>query len=279
MNHSRRLFSLCMLAALAVSPLAAETTDNASFESGPDPGEAMTVPIGSVAVSGWLVTRNPIEYVGTRWSAADGVRSVALNGSAPGGIAQTLSTEPGRVYTVHFFMGGDAFSNPILKHMRVAAAGQTQDYEFNAEHAWPWGMGWLEKTFVFTAGTTSTTLEFYSLDVGDTGPVLDNVTLETPVDAPLHGRNEISLGAPTPNPAQQAFSLELALPTDTPIRLSVWDVRGREVGVMATGPRRAGHTIERWDGIIAGRPAPSGLYIVRLEAPGVTLVRKAVLSR
>ena len=278
MNVSRRLLLSCILAALLVSPLQAEATNNASFEVGPDPGEAMTVAVGAGTITGWTVTRNPIEYVGSRWDASEGLRSVALNGTSPGGIAQTLSTLPGQTYTVHFFMGGDAFSNPVMKHMRVEAAGASQDYEFDASHAWPWGMGWLEKTFVFTAGTTSTTLEFYSLDTGDTGPTIDNVTLVTPVDALPFGRS-VLLGAPTPNPARQAFSLDFVLATDTPLRLSIWDVRGREVFVMAEGTRPAGSYTARWDGNIGGRPAAAGLYIVRLEAPGVTLVRKAVLSR
>jgi len=279
MNISRRLLLSCSFAALLVSSLGAEATNNASFELGPDPGEAMTVAVGAGTITGWTVSRNAIEYVGSRWDASEGLRSVALNGTAPGGIAQTISTSPGQTYTVHFFMGGDAFSNPVMKHMRVQAAGASQDYEFDASHAWPWGMGWLEKTFVFTAGTTSTTLEFYSLDPGDTGPVIDNVTLVTPVDALPLGRSDILLGAPTPNPARQTFSLDFVLSTDTPVRLSIWDVRGREVFVMAEGTRPAGRYTERWDGNIGGRPAAAGLYIVRLEAPGVTLVRKAVLSR
>jgi choice-of-anchor C domain-containing protein len=273
-------FRLCLFMALAPSHSAAASMDNTSFETGPDPGDAMQLASGSTAITGWTVTRNPIDYVGLRWAAWQGARSLGLNGAAPGGITQTVATVPGQVYTVHFFMSGDAFSTPVIKNLRVEAAGQSQDYAFDTTHAWPWDMGWLEKTFAFTASTASTRIEFYSLDTGDTGPALDQITLEgPPVDATWAGRLEIGLGSPYPNPAPQALWVDFTLPRDTPVRLSVWDVRGREVGVLDAGTHPAGHYTRLWDGNVDGRAAPAGLYLLRLETPGATLVRKAVLSR
>ncbi len=275
----RVLVLACVLVALTAGSAAADLTSNASFELGPDPGEAMQLAMGSTAITGWVVTRNPIDYVGTRWNAAAGTRSLGLNGTNPGGIAQTFATVPGEVYTVHFFMAGDAFANPILKHMRVQAAGQSQDYVFDATHSWPWDLGWLEKTFTFTANASSTMLEFYSLDAGDTGPTLDSVVVQgPPVSVPLGERTGFALAPPYPNPARH-FWLTFAIPADMALRLSVWDVRGREVCVVAEGPYPAGRYTRLWDGSTPGGRAPAGLYIIRLDAPGGTLVRKAVLSR
>ena len=281
MNLSSRLaLLLCLFASISASQSPAETMSNTSFESGPDPGDAVQLAVGSTAVTGWVVTRNPIDYVGLRWAACQGARSLGLNGAAAGGIAQTVATVSGQVYTLHFFMSGDAFTTPVLKHMRVEAASQSQDYEFDTTHAWPWDMGWLEKTFTFTANSASTRIEFYSLDAGDTGPALDQITLVgPPVDATLPGRSEIGLGSPYPNPSRQGVWVDFALPMDTPLRLSVWDVRGREVAVIDAGPHPAGDYTRAWNGNVAGRAAPAGLYLFRLETPRGTWVRKAMLSR
>lgn len=275
-----RGLSAALLLALAAgtAPAGANLAVNPSYESGPSPGMAMELPVGSVALDGWVVTRNAIDYCETRWNAAEGLRSVALNGTAPGGIAQNIATVPGGQYTVTFFLGGDAFSAPTLKHVRATAAGASQDYEFDAEHAWPWGMGWLQKTFAFTATAAATTLEFYSLDTGDTGPVIDNVSVTGPtagVPVMPHG---FALAAPYPNPAAQTFDFNFALPAESPVRIAVLDLQGREVAVIADGVYTAGLHPARWNGRAGSGRAPGGLYFIRLEAPGISLVRKAVLS-
>ncbi|HYM82361.1 MAG TPA: choice-of-anchor C family protein [Candidatus Limnocylindria bacterium] len=281
-RHTLRIALAAMsLVVLSSAPAQANLIENPSFEVGPDPGEAMELAMGSTAITAWVVTRDAIDYCGTRWEAAEGSRSLALNGTGPGGIAQSIATNPGAEYTVRFRMSGDAFSSPILKHIRVAAAGQSQDYEFDAGHAWPWGMGWLEKTFVFTADSDAATIEFYSLDAGDTGPVIDQVEVTGPSVGivPIGGALEFALAPPYPNPARTAFQVSFVLPSDTPLRLSVWDAQGREVSVIAEGIYPAGRHTRVWDGRAAHGPAPAGLYLIRLAASGVQLTRKAVLSR
>ncbi len=253
---------------------------NGSFETGPSPGDAMTLAVGSTVVPGWVVTRNPIEYIETRWNASEGVRSFALNGSSPGGIAQTFATVPGGEYTLTFWMAGDAFSAPVIKNMRVEAGESSSDYQFDASHSWPWGMGWLQQQFIFTAEGGSTMLEFRSLDPGDVGPTIDDVVITGPtVDVPstIHGR--AMLRSPRPNPAAGRVWIDYALATEAPIRLSVADVQGREIQVLAEGRQPAGWQVQSWDGSTAHGPAPAGLYFIRLAAPGVHLVRKVVLSR
>jgi choice-of-anchor C domain-containing protein len=279
--RSRRV--LFLVGALLVSsvPAAAQSLlVNGSFEAGPDPGEQMQLPMGSTAVTGWVVNLNPVDYVGTYWAAAEGTRSMALNGANPGGVSQTFATSIGTEYVVRFSMAGDAFSNPILKHMRVSAAGQSQDFEFNAEHSWPWELGWLTKEFPFTANATSTTVQFTSLDAGNTGPTLDDVAVvEQTVGVPRTGAAAFELGSPYPNPSPGGFSIGYALPFEAPIRISILDLAGREVRVLAEGPQSAGRRTLFWDGNTAEGAAPAGLYFVRLTGPGVSLVRKGALSR
>jgi len=236
----------CALLA-AAPPAGANMAANGGFESGPDPGDVMQLTVGSTALAGWVVTRNPIDYVGTLWAAAEGARSLGLNGSSPGGIAQTIATVPGAPYAVRFWLAGDAFSNPIFKRLRVTAAGQTRDYEFDATHAWPWDLGWVEKTFAFTAVSTATTIEFMSLDAGDTGPTLDKVTVSSldPLASPDPSPTGFLLAPPIPNPARGDLRIAFEVSSEAPLRLSVMDVQGREVRVLAEARILPGPTASR----------------------------------
>lgn len=279
-SPSPRIRALGIAAALALlaTPASANLAANPSFEAGPAPGMAMTIPVGSLALDGWRVTRNAIEYCESRWDAAEGLRSIALNGSAPGGIEQTIATLPNSTYTVTFYMGGDAFSSPVLKHLRATAAGQSQDYEFDASHAWPWGMGWLQKTFAFTATSSATTIEFYSLDNDSTGPTLDHVSVTGPSAGVPTAQSGFALAAPHPNPARRDLNVRFEVPAESPLRVTVLDVAGREVAVIAEGIHAAGPHVRVWNGRGPAGRAPGGLYFIRLAAPGVAILRKVVLA-
>jgi choice-of-anchor C domain-containing protein len=275
---------LACLGPLAGSAHAANLLVNGSFDLGADPGVRMSVPVASNTIQGWTVTTSAIEYVGTGWAAMHGPRSVALNGSAPGAIEQTFATVSGAAYTVKFFLTGDPGTTPP-RNVRVSAAGQQQDFAFDAEHVWEWGMGWLEQTFVFSATAATTTLRFASLDAGANGPAIDSVVVTgaNPLDAGF-GAGELgfALGAPRPSPAPGgAFSVTFAVPVATrDLRLSVLDARGREVRVLAAGAHAAGAGAVTWDGRAEdGSRAAPGVYFVRLLAPdaGVRLVKKGVL--
>ena len=83
-----------------------------------------------------------------------------------------------------------------------------------------------------------------------------------------------------PNPSAGEAEVEFALPTAGEVSLSVYDAVGRNVRGLAQGSFAAGLHSIHWDGRdVSGRPAPSGLYFVRLEAGGRAITRKAVLAR
>ncbi|MGH7723912.1 MAG: choice-of-anchor C family protein [Candidatus Eiseniibacteriota bacterium] len=279
----RAVMAAVLALAIAVLPApivhAQNLLTNGSFELGPDPGMAMPVPMGSTAIPGWVVMVDALDYVGGQWNAVHGTRSIALNGTNPAGIQQTFPTVSDANYTVHFFMAGDAFSNPILKHMRVSAAGQSQDYEFDAGHSWPWELGWLEKTFAFTASGTSTTLLFTSLDAGDTGPTLDSVVVLGPtlLGDPDRPGPDFNMAPPAPNPTRRSMTISYVVPTRTSVRVSVFDARGREVAVLANSVHEPGPYFRTWDAAAERGTVAPGLYLIRLSAPGISLVRKAAV--
>jgi hypothetical protein len=65
-----------------------------------------------------------------------------------------------------------------------------------------------------------------------------------------------------------------------PAGIALYDARGRRVRSIAEGGFPAGVHDAAWDGLdAAGRPVPSGIYFLRVEAPGNTTVRKIPVIR
>jgi len=86
----------------------------------------------------------------------------------------------------------------------------------------------------------------------------------------------VELATIQPNPLRGAGRVAFALPRASQVRLSVLDVQGREVAVLAEGVYEAGRHQAGWEA--AGRVGP-GLYFVRLSAAGRSLVRRIVVTR
>jgi hypothetical protein len=94
---------------------------------------------------------------------------------------------------------------------------------------------------------------------------------DTPVEA-------FALSGVRPNPMSTGGQFPFALPSASRVRLSVLDVQGREVLVLADGEFPAGRHVLAWSN---GQRANlgSGLYFVRLRAGGRTFTRRFVLAR
>lgn len=183
MNNMRRAVTLCIVSfSLAVITDAhANLLINGSFEQGPN-SNTNNIPPGSTAISGWIVTRAPIDgEVSTAggWQAADGTHSLDLNGSpGVGGIAQTFGTVSGQQYQVTFSLAGNPTTARITS-LGVEAAGQSAAFSFNTTGKTLFNMGWVTKSWTFAATDSVTTLEFFSTDTLDSniGPALDNVSV------------------------------------------------------------------------------------------------------
>jgi choice-of-anchor C domain-containing protein len=161
---------------------------NGSFEMGPDPGDLLPIDPGSTDISEWLVIRDQIDYMGTYWQHAHGLRSLDLDGSVgQGGISQSLITEPGKSYRVSFYLAGDPSGPPQLKQMAIEAAGYFySNYWFDVTGTNVTDMGWVYVEWDFIARDTTTILQFYSLDPppNSYGPALDRVIV-TEIMAPV----------------------------------------------------------------------------------------------
>jgi len=178
-------------ALLLASAAQAAPFQNGGFESGDDPGSYTGVSSpDSAAITGWTVYSGTIDYIGDYWTAAEGSRSVDLNGTTAGAISQTFDTVAGHVYRVSFSLAGNPDDTQnTLKTVRVLAptGGTPADYNFDTSDLTRGYMGWVSRTYTFTATSSSTTLSFSSLtEESAYGPAIDNVTVTdvTPTSVP-----------------------------------------------------------------------------------------------
>jgi hypothetical protein len=92
------------------------------------------------------------------------------------------------------------------------------------------------------------------------------------------GRLDETLGPLRPNPARGVVRVDFALPEPTRARLSVLDLQGREIAVLASGPHRAGHYQASWGNNSGSRSVPPGLYFVSLVTPKQRQTQRLVIT-
>lgn len=100
-----------------------------------------------------------------------------------------------------------------------------------------------------------------------------------PVSGAIEAAGTFALSAVTPNPSRGESRVRFTLPRAAVVRLSVIDVQGREVAVLADGLETAGEHAATWNGRTARGDAPAGLYFVRYRTPEGMLVRRLVVTR
>lgn len=145
---------------------------------------------GSTDITDWLVTGHSVDLILNYWQAPPlGGNSVDLNGNGAGGVSQSFATVAGREYLVSFYLSGnpDNNSNDTLKRAVVSAGAASQNFDFDTTAVSGGNMGWVLRSFVFSAISNTSTLAFSGL-VQDTfyGAAIGNVSVaETPEPATL----------------------------------------------------------------------------------------------
>lgn len=83
-----------------------------------------------------------------------------------------------------------------------------------------------------------------------------------------------------PNPFNPRVTVTFAVPRTGPVRLGVFDLRGRLIRSLHDGPLAAGRHAAVWNGDDAqGRSAAAGVYFVRLDDGGQAAAVKIVLAK
>ncbi len=101
-----------------------------------------------------------------------------------------------------------------------------------------------------------------------------NVVLAEP--QPDNGQpNDFALEQNFPNPFNPTTTINYDLPIPVNVRLTVYDVLGKEVSTLVDGPELAGHHHATFD----GSAVASGVYFYRLTAGAFTNVKKLMLLK
>ncbi|OGJ89649.1 MAG: hypothetical protein A2268_08670 [Candidatus Raymondbacteria bacterium RifOxyA12_full_50_37] len=112
---------------------------------------------------------------------------------------------------------------------------------------------------------------FFKIDSG-------NIAIENPPWNALPAM--FLLSDPTPNPFNPTATLNYAVPTQAPVFLTIFNVRGEIVFRLVGRMHEPGYYQAIWDGKDAlGRGVQSGLYVCRMEAGSVVQQRKMIMVK
>jgi hypothetical protein len=112
-----------------------------------------------------------------------------------------------------------------------------------------------------------------SVDADGSVRELHRATATTPARALVLEQNR-------PNPFNPGTSIRFYLPSKSPVRLDVFDIRGALVRRLADGTFDAGPHVREWDGTDDdGRPVASGVYVYRLTADRKSMTKKMMLLK
>ena len=103
--------------------------------------------------------------------------------------------------------------------------------------------------------------------IGDAIPVANEPEAGLPSGFALH--------AVYPNPFKLQAVVPFDVPEGGPVRVALYNLLGREVGVLVDGVRSAGHH----EAVLNGSGLPSGVYLVRMTAGGSSHTRTLTLLR
>ncbi len=82
-----------------------------------------------------------------------------------------------------------------------------------------------------------------------------------------------------PNPFNSQVTIQYRLSRLEVVHLEICNLQGRSLCILADGPQNTGRYTVQWDGRSAGRPAASGVYLIRLRTRSSEEIRRIVLAR
>lgn len=179
----KAVLALVAAAALASSAQAIVVI-NGSFEQGAPitGGSDLLSPGNTTSITGWRVLPTGSDYVdNTLWDAQKGSRSVELSGASTGGISQFLGPQftPGQQYRISFWLSANPFAADGTYRALVSASGGGAKQFFYTKTAdnSPTNMLYQRYFYLWTPGSTTSSIAFRTIDPGPLGVVVDNVSV------------------------------------------------------------------------------------------------------
>lgn len=183
-----RMFSAVVTAIALLAPLVAHAGPNLVADgdfSSPSGGGSFVTYSGGSSIGPWTVTGGSVDLIGGYWQApTTGGGSVDLDGNAPGGVSQSISTIAGHKYEVSFWLSGNPDGSPATKTLDVSAGSASPVFTYTNGANSHGNMAYEAESFFFTAIGSSTTIAFASGDIATPyGPAIGGVSV-TAVAAP-----------------------------------------------------------------------------------------------
>ncbi|MEM1127310.1 MAG: FlgD immunoglobulin-like domain containing protein [Bacteroidota bacterium] len=204
----------------------------------------------------------------------------------------TLDAGPGAALSaVHFMTPSLSSATPLVPISSDGPFHPVPETGCTGPCAGRWWPDALTSSTSFTLGTLSTVQAdtfAYALRVQNTCGQTASLqgdghftpvsgTSVTPANVPAA---TLQLQPAYPNPFNTATTLHVEIPAPTSFRLGIYDILGRKVKTLAEGTHPAGTRVFSWDGTDAhGRPSPSGLYLIRLDAGRQSLTHRLTLLK
>jgi len=128
---------------------------------------------------------------------------------------------------------------------------------------------------------TPKTKQRYSIEVAIQGSGEDaNVTQKRTSIELIPIPTTYSLSQNYPNPFNASTMIEYGLPAKSELNIFIFDIRGRFVKEIHSGPQQAGYHAIQWNGLNDnGVGVASGVYFIVLNTPDYHVVRKALILK
>ena len=108
----------------------------------------------------------------------------------------------------------------------------------------------------------------------------ENFVLETVEKILADIPEEYSLSQNYPNPFNPLTQLDFAIPKRSKVEITVYNMLGQEVITLVNKELNYGYHSITWRGMDRfGKPAATGVYLAKLQAPGVIRTRKMILLK
>ena len=173
-----------------------------------------------------------------------------------------------------FVLGVDGTGAPVLIDTVLSDTVLNIPYQDLAEFIGVLGQTSISGTWtVFTADSDDTTM---SNDVW-------NILIDAGGVLSIHGNvfpEVYALHQNYPNPFNPTTILRYDLPEDTQVRITIYDIMGREVRTLFNNQQNAGYKSVVWDATNdLGQPVSAGMYLYRIFAEEFVQVKKMVLLK